>query len=159
MDKLVTREQWVSALREYLGVRFTHQGRTRTGVDCVGLLACAANDLGIPNAVYSKIITYARSPDSDMFKVEIAKLLVPLPYNRLQAYSAQFKPGDIFAYWIDTDGRPRHVAVYTGVDSQGYDTMIHAYAPKPHCVVEQRIEHDYWNPRLHSVWMLPNLED
>jgi len=153
------RAEWLFALRTYKGVRFLHQGRTRAGVDCVGLLACAANDLGVPNIVHANLRDYQRAPDSDMFRQEIARLLTPLPYNRLQPIRKQLLPGDVIAFWVDKRGLPRHVAVYTGLNENGRDMIIHAYAKVQKCVVEQELDIGFWSPRIDSVWRLPSLED
>lgn len=36
----------VIAARSYVGVPFYHAGRDRNGIDCIGLIACVAKDLG-----------------------------------------------------------------------------------------------------------------
>lgn len=155
----INRQQWLEALRNYLGVPFLHQGRTKAGLDCVGLLGCAADDLGIPNEVQASLKDYARAPDSTMFELKIKTMLEAIPYSRLQAFNVQFKPGDIFSFWVDKPGKPRHVAVYMGKDGNGNETMLHSIATKPHCVVEQPINHSFWVPRIHGAWKLPNLKD
>lgn len=38
--------QLVDAARTYLGTRWKHMGRSRLGIDCVGLVILAARDLG-----------------------------------------------------------------------------------------------------------------
>ena len=153
------REHWLYALRQYLGTPFLHQGRSKVGIDCVGLLACAATDIGYPNEVKKSLRDYERAPDSDMFMRRITDFLAPLPCNRLQALDKQLRPGDVMAFWIDKRGRPRHVAVYTGKNPEGNDTMIHAYAMGPSCVVEQVIDRSFWVQRLHSNWHLPQMEN
>ena len=153
------RETWIFALRTYKDVPFLHQGRSRSGVDCVGLLSCAADDLGVKNEVKANLRDYERAPNGDMFRRRITDFLVQLPYNRLQPIKTQIKPGDVFVFWIDLKGLPRHVAVYTGENKFGQPTMIHAYAKTPRKVVEQTIDSGYWLPRIDSVWKLPILED
>lgn len=154
----MTRKEWLYALRTYKGVRFLHQGRSYAGVDCVGLLACAAADLGVPNKVQANLRDYQRAPDSDMFRQQIVQFLSPLPYNRLQPLKDQVLPGDVIAFWVDKRGLPRHVAVYTGVDERGTVTMIHAYAKNQKCVVEQAMD-TFWSQRIDSIWRLPVIED
>lgn len=153
------REVWLAKLREYKGVRFLHQGRSKAGVDCVGLLACAASELGYDNEVRANLRDYQRAPDSDMFRQRIVDFLLPLPYNRLQALRPQLLPGDVIAFWIDAPNLPRHVAVYTGLDKYGRDLMIHAYAKDPKRVIEQPIDFGFWSKRIDSLWRLPMIED
>lgn len=42
-----TPEDVIAEARTWLGVPWRHQGRTRAGVDCAGLVALVAKDLGI----------------------------------------------------------------------------------------------------------------
>jgi hypothetical protein len=65
----------------------------------------------------------------------------------------------VLVFWIDRHGLPRHVAVYTGIDKHGQDTMIHAYAKTPKCVIEQPIDGGFWTQRIDSLWKLPAIED
>lgn len=153
------RADWLNALNSYKGVRFLHQGRSRAGVDCVGLLSCAAADLGYANEVQANLRDYQRYPDSTMFQRRIGDFLTQMPYNRLQPIRKQLKPGDVMVFWVDRRGLPRHVAVYTGVNNSGFDMMLHAYAKTPKCVVEQAIDPGFWYQRLDSLWRLPMLED
>lgn len=44
---MATRAQIVEEARSYLGTKWLHQGRTRDGVDCAGLVACVGNALGL----------------------------------------------------------------------------------------------------------------
>lgn len=153
------RQEWMDALRSYLGVRFLHQGRSRSGIDCVGLVSCAASDLGFANEVKESLRDYQRAPDSEMFKARIKDFLDPLPCNRLQPMRKQLLVGDVIAFWIDRRGLPRHVSVYAGVDKNGQDTMIHAYAKTPKCVIEQPVDMGFWLQRIDSFWRLPMIED
>jgi len=90
--------QFVAAARSYVGVPWKHQGRSRTGLDCIGLTVLAGRDCG---------------------------LSVPLTatYGRQQAYW-QLKPG--LVEWCKRIGTPEpgaivlykdaiqlHVAVWT----------------------------------------------
>ncbi|MFO1152742.1 MAG: NlpC/P60 family protein [Rhodospirillales bacterium] len=54
-----TRDTIVAAAREYLGVPWRHQGRSRAGLDCVGLLVMVARDLGLSDYDHR---AYARTP-------------------------------------------------------------------------------------------------
>jgi hypothetical protein len=44
---LIVKAQVVSAAREWIGVPFRHQGRTRDGVDCAGVVIKVAHALGL----------------------------------------------------------------------------------------------------------------
>lgn len=62
---MTTRAEIVAAARSYLGVRWRHKGRTRHGVDCVGLLVAVSNDLGL--GVKDTDLDYKRTPDVHLF--------------------------------------------------------------------------------------------
>ena len=47
MPSDVTPDMIVAEARTWLGVLWRHQGRTRAGIDCVGLLVCVARALGL----------------------------------------------------------------------------------------------------------------
>ncbi|MFO1156618.1 MAG: hypothetical protein U1E43_07565 [Rhodospirillales bacterium] len=68
----------VSAARSYLGVRWRHQGRTRDGLDCVGLLVLVARDLSVSDYDHR---AYARAPQAEGFLEHFAANMprVPLP--------------------------------------------------------------------------------
>jgi hypothetical protein len=55
----------VRAAKSYLGVRFRHQGRDRTGLDCVGLVVRVCNDLGM---AVTDTLDYKRAPDAAVFR-------------------------------------------------------------------------------------------
>lgn len=46
-DETVTADRLVAQARSYLGVPWRHQGRTRAGIDCAGLIVLVARDLGL----------------------------------------------------------------------------------------------------------------
>lgn len=54
------REDIVAAAREWIGVKWQHQGRTRHGVDCVGLLVVTGSALGLDGYDWTD---YPRRPD------------------------------------------------------------------------------------------------
>lgn len=153
---VLTRELWIETLRSYKGTRFRHQGRRkggRNGVDCIGLLVCAARDLGISQGA-EKINDYKREPVRADFDKWASKFAKQLPYNRLHPLNHQVLPGDIVTFWIDAEGVPRHIAVYTGKDDQGRETMIHSYAKERRGVVEMAIDPNYWTRRVSALFRL-----
>lgn len=62
-----TRAQIVEAARSYLGIRFRHQGRDKSGLDCVGLLVLISRDCGLP-CEDLKDLGYRRAPDPESFR-------------------------------------------------------------------------------------------
>jgi NlpC/P60 family putative phage cell wall peptidase len=130
----------IEAARHYLGTPFTHQGRMRgVGVDCVGLVACAAADAGIelPDVPRS----YGRTPDGSLER-ELAR------YCERVLHVGLVQPGDLLLFRIYSL-RPRHVAIVTQAEPLA---MIHAYQGAD--TVAEHLVDDWWRARLHSVWRL-----
>lgn len=121
---------YVEEARKWLGVPFRHQGRSRNGVDCGGLLVCVAEALG------KEIIhpaTYSMSPDPKL--IEEALLANCTKVSERQ-------PGDVL--WFSFAGEPRHVGLASDIG------VIHAWA-KPNKVVEHRLD-DVWLKRLRGIY-------
>lgn len=150
----LTREAWVTQLRSYKGTKFMHQGRGKNiGLDCIGLLVCAARDLGIAHGA-DRIKGYSRAPTDGDFDKWAGHFAVQLPYNRLQSLQSQIELGDVITFWIEREGLTRHVAVYTGTDNQGRPMMIHSYAKQDRGVMEMPINPNYWTRRVSRIFRL-----
>jgi len=110
----IKRSQIVQTAKSYLGVPWTHQGRSRAGVDCVGLVVAVAGDLGIlpPDLV---IPPYRTRPD--------ASLLSYFDTHMTPVSLRAIKDGTvvIFAY----GGSPYHAGIVVNVNSSA---IVHAYA-------------------------------
>ena len=61
---MVTRAEIVTAARGWIGVPWRHQGRSRAGVDCVGLVVVVCQGLGLSD--YDSTV-YGRDPDPTRF--------------------------------------------------------------------------------------------
>lgn len=61
---MATRKEIIDAARSYVGVKWRHLGRTRAGLDCIGLLVTVAIDCRI-SVVDST--DYGRIPDEGRF--------------------------------------------------------------------------------------------
>ena len=125
----------VEAARAYIGTPFHHQGRVRgVGVDCVGLVVCAARDAGY---TVKDTTVYARDPDG-------ASLVGALS-EQMQPVEGGWMPGDVLTFWVVKPGLPQHVGIYAG------ETVIHA--PIGRRVAEHRLTAQMLK-KLHSVWRL-----
>jgi cell wall-associated NlpC family hydrolase len=157
MEK-VSLENWLKQLRSYLGTRFRHQGRATAGggIDCIGLVIKAAHDLGIDHGTIN-YRAYAHTPDPGTLEKECNAYMNRVPYNRLQPLRRQVKIGSVLLMWVEQQGTPRHVGVYTGVDRHGRDTIIHSYAQENRGVIEQPMG-AYWVQRVCAVYELKDVE-
>ena len=138
---MTTAEAFVAEARSYLGCPWRHQGRTREGVDCVGLpVVCAATvrGLDIPTPDYS-----ATTSDETML-LGCQKYLQPV-------VKADAQPGDIVVLGF---GKQRHMGILGNYPYGGL-SLIHAYRPNGK-VVEMRLD-DAWRRCILSVFRLPEV--
>jgi cell wall-associated NlpC family hydrolase len=122
--------------RSWVGVPFLHQGRSRRGVDCVGLPIVVCQALALIPSNFG-LRAYGRTPSGELeqrllehcqqIERPVAGSLIVIAWTRLAA----------------------HVAICTG------DAMIHAYES-----VGRVVEHGYrgrWTRMTHSAWRLPGV--
>ena len=126
----------VDAARSFVGVPFLHQGRTRQGLDCVGLIIASLTKVGV--IYYEEPPTYSRLPSGD-------SLIAPL--REYCAEASEEEPGAIVA--IRFRREITHVGLLTGT------TIIHAYEG-----VRKTVEHGYdrrWRALTVAKWYLPGI--
>lgn len=73
---MTTRNEVVEAARQYIGIKFYHQGRTKHGIDCVGLLLAVGRDIGLELEDYP---TYTTAVEPEKFIHYIESQTDPLP--------------------------------------------------------------------------------
>jgi len=133
----------VNAARSYLGVKFRHQGRTRAGIDCVGLLVCVARDLGASDY---DATGYNRRAQGLGFLHHFQ--------NNLDQISTQdAKPGDVLVFVESI------FPCHTGIMSARHDLphLIHAHAPRG--VVLEEPFGDEWRSKLRYAFRFPDLTE
>lgn len=145
---MTTTHEIIAAARSYLGVRFVHQGRSRAGLDCLGLLLLTAEkarlDFDGRSALQLDVPRYGTRPDTDFLHARLMGHLMPVEVPQL---------GDILVLMID--GRPQHLAIVTDYPEPGEQGMIHA-----HGLARQVVEHRYdayWRAATVRVFRLPQL--
>lgn len=132
------------AARGWLGVPFRHQGRTRAGVDCVGLVIGVARALELLPADFDHT-GYARRPDGVSLLAACRLYLTPVSFSEIGA-------GDVVVFRVVTD--PQHLAVVADYYAGGR-SVVHAYA-LARGVVETRLDDD-WQRRLVAAFRLPGV--
>lgn len=139
-----TRSEWMDAVRKYIGTPYTHQGRTRHGVDCVGLVYCAGFDVGYS---FTDMHGYRRMSDGIIFMRHLRTL------GRELSPSVPFKRGQVLAF--KQANFPAHVGVLE-IGPEGQMSLIHAYAPRRR-VEEQSFEN--WHPLMITRFDLPGIRE
>lgn len=130
---------FITEARTYLGVRFRHQGRSRRGVDCAGLLLASMAAIGRPIA---DLEAYGREPlGGGLRAMLVSNLGDPVP-------KADMRPGDVAL--MKFRGEPSHVGLLGDYPHVGC-SLIHAYAADVMRVVEHRIDRN-WNDNILEVF-------
>lgn len=116
----------VDLAKQYLGVKWVHQGRNpHTGLDCAGLIIQIMKDMNVP---VSDRHDYPRVA----FDGQMQQALDKEPYLH-EIPRKDMQIGDILVMRISL--QPQHLAVYNG------DTLVHASCSvNPPRVLEQRFE-------------------
>jgi cell wall-associated NlpC family hydrolase len=133
---VIDAQALIAQARQWVGVPFRHQGRSRLGCDCLGFVCGVLDELGIPTGLELLPSNYARDPQS--------KLMDTLQAN---AREIALEPGALIVVQFPLAKWPSHAAIYTGRN------IIHSYQS-----VGKVVEHIYaepWVKRTRSVWALP----
>ena len=128
----LARAQIVATARTWLGVPFQHQGRSRAGVDCAGLLMAVAAERGLP---VLEVTNYGRMPNPRRMGEELARQM-----DRIAV--GQAGPGD--ALWLAWREQPQHLAIVTELG------IVHAYESIGR-VVEQPLDQT-WRGRVRGAF-------
>ncbi len=127
----------VDAARVYLDVPFKHQGRSKNGLDCVGLIIVAAKDCGLE---FPDCMVYSKSPQHGLLQQNIEKSGF---LERLHN-TVELKRNDILLFRFTEE--PQHVALYCD------NSIIHSYSR-----IEKVVEHRFsgsWKHKLVCVYRL-----
>jgi len=124
------REAFIAEARSYLDVRFRHQGRSRHGVDCAGLLLVSMAAIGRPIV---DLDAYGREPLGDGLRgMLVANLGEPIAKETMQ-------PGDVAL--MRFRGEPSHVGLLTAYPYGGL-ALLHTFAQVKK-VVEHRLDEEW----------------
>lgn len=129
----------VTEARSWIGVRWKHQGRSRNGIDCAGLVIEVAK--ACRGSTFDKTDYPRRAYDETMLEL-CGQHMTRIPV-------AQAQPGDAMVFGL---GESRHIGI-VGDYLYGGLSLIHAYlfARK---VVEMRLD-DVWLSRARGCYRFP----
>ena len=137
---MTTPVQVIAAARGYLGVPWVHQGRSRRGVDCAGLVVMVARELGLTSF---DVIGYARRPDGESLRAAIVEA---------GCVESDVQLGALLLMRFKRE--PQHVALVADHPAGGF-SIVHALSTS-RAVVEHRLD-DAWRRRIVSAWELPGV--
>lgn len=132
------RAAFIDAARTYLGVKFKHQGRSRNGVDCVGLCVLAMQAIG---RTCFDAKTYSRHAQKQGLRAALVRNLgEPIAKDQMRA-------GDIVL--MAFVGEPSHVGIITNHPYGGF-ALLHTFAQMKK-VVEHRMD-EQWMDYISEVF-------
>lgn len=142
-EQLIARLEIVDVARTWLGAPYIHQGRSRKGVDCIGLIMEVGSDLGLTIPMIPK--NYTTNPTGGMLVASCEAHLQKAAQDQV------LQPGSIAVLWGFTRGEPQHFAIVG--QSAGKLTMIHAFS-KHRKVIEHGWD-AFWMKRFVRVYEFP----
>jgi cell wall-associated NlpC family hydrolase len=125
----VTGEDVVREARSFIGCRYRHQGRSRSGVDCIGLPVCVRAGLGLQPLDAAP--GYARTS-------EAFEMLHFCRVHMSEVDCGELQPGDVL---VQVNGMNRHMAIVADYLHGGL-SIVHAWLPNKK-VVECRLDDDF----------------
>lgn len=141
-EAMTTVDDVVAEARSWVGTRYRHQGRDRSGIDCVGLVIKVAHTLEITEF---DLTSYGRVPDGLMLMELADEHMQRVPVSALE-------PGLIVVMRFATE--PQHFAI-VAEHPQGGLSLIHALAFSRK-VVEHRLD-ETWSARIVAAYRLPGV--
>jgi cell wall-associated NlpC family hydrolase len=131
----------VAEARTWIGTPWRHQGRTREGVDCAGLVIIVAREFcGLD---FDKTDYPRQASDETMLELCASML------QRVR----EPQPGDVGVFAFENQ---RHIGIFGDYVFGGL-SLIHAYALAPRRVVETRLD-EKWRSRMRGAFRLPEVE-
>jgi cell wall-associated NlpC family hydrolase len=138
----ITRKSIVNVARSYLDVPWRHMGRSKTGMDCVGLPYLVALALGIDAQDYPE--PYRREPDN----AKLTRFLA----TQLEQRRPPLKIGMVLA--LRDTVQPCHIGILSS--KNGVPHLIHASVYK-RMVVEE--PYARWAPLFYCAFDFPGIID
>ncbi|MGQ2994290.1 MAG: C40 family peptidase [Blastomonas fulva] len=137
----MTPSEIVAQARAWLGVRYRHQGRSREGVDCAGLVIKVAHGCGLSTF---DTADYARQATDET-------MLAICREHLLEVGLSDALPGDVLVLAF---GSNRHLAIVGDYPGDGL-SIIHAFL-QVRRVVEQRLDEEMLR-RARGCFRFPGL--
>jgi cell wall-associated NlpC family hydrolase len=148
---MTSRAEVVVESRSWLGVPWHHQGRTRAGCDCGGLIGAVAVALGIVPASWWQDTFdplyggYGRAPANGTLRRVCGSFMAKID-------PAGMQPGDVMLMKFKSE--PQHLAIVANYVHGGL-SMIHAMSTVGK-VAEHRLAPE-WRARVVAAYSMPGV--
>lgn len=135
---MITRVQIILEARSWIGVAYQHQGRSRAGIDCLGLLRMVADKLAFDP--YDET-DYSVNPSGYRMQRVLGEHLMRIPYP-------ESREADILH--MATAKEPQHLAI---ISNEYPRRIIHASAIHGR-VIEQTLDADL---KIRGAYRIPGI--
>lgn len=144
---MTDRAAIVAFARTWVGVPWTHQGRSRAGVDCAGLLEMIGREFGMP---VPETADYPRTADGVALRAACARYLSPIPVRAMQ-------PADVVLLHFPLAEYESHLALVVDHPHRGLG-LLHALNEKTGRgrVIEHGLDAT-WRARVASAFSFPGV--
>jgi cell wall-associated NlpC family hydrolase len=143
----ISRKDIYLAAREWVGTPFRHQGRTKNGIDCLGLIWVVGRAVGVELSLPND---YSSAPSGQALLAG-AKDRMEMPER--QGFD-RVTIGDVVISWGWQDGIPQHFSIVG--ELYGRPSMIHAFE-RAGGVVEHGVQ-PIWKKRYVGTFCFPGTE-
>lgn len=133
-------EDFLNSTREYIGVPFHYQGRSKYGIDCIGLVICAARDTGIKLV---DELNYPNIPASKLMTAALKKQLTWIPPSHIRNKTDAIMIADIIRF-LDRG------LVHIGIVGDKYKPKSLIHVPTNGKCRERRLDID----KVHSIFRI-----
>jgi len=144
-DEAEIKGRIIGWAREWLGVPYLHQGRSRLGVDCVGVIVDIAKRLNMSVQDWQR---YPRVPHAGRLLKSFRAHLIEIP-------SKDLSPADVVL--MSWRQEPHHAGIISRIGNEGWDNtrlgLIHC-----NMTVGRVVEHtldEKWRKRIKYVFQYP----
>jgi len=122
IPETITPETVIAEARGWLGVPWRHQGRTRSGIDCVGLVVCVAHALHLSDYDSTGYSRRAQGQGFvEHFRSNMDSVAIP-----------EARPGDVLVF--ADQAYPCHCGFLT--ERLGHPYLLHAHATRRQVIEE-----------------------
>lgn len=137
--------EYVERLRSLEGIRWVHQGRSRHGVDCIGVLMLPLLEAGV---LQDNVPNYPRTSHEKTLVAALQQHCEPVAWS-------DRREGDVLLMWWNRSTRaPQHLASLVRMED-GTDGIVHSYMDAGRVVCSHL---GRWRRRVLSVWRIRELE-
>jgi cell wall-associated NlpC family hydrolase len=144
----VTRADVVTFGRTWLGVPWVHQGRSRQGVDCAGLLEMIGREFGMEVPAKAD---YPRTADGVSLRATLERFVRPIAVRAMQ-------PADVVLLHFPRADHESHLALVVDHPQRGLG-LLHALNERSGRgrVIEHGLDAT-WRSRIVAAFALPGVE-